>query len=152
MGQVKTPRPELCTVEGCTRKCFAIRLCNTHYAYRRKHGPFPKARNLTAKERIEEFSIPVPESGCWLWTRHLAEGGYGSFGEGGKHHRAHRIAYEVYVGPIPEGMFVCHKCDTRSCCNPDHLFLGTQSDNIKDMYRKGRGRKLKNGGIAGVKP
>ncbi len=55
-----------------------------------------------------------------------------------KNQYAHRVAYELATGPIPEGMVVCHRCDTPACINPDHLFVGTQQDNIADMHRKGR--------------
>lgn len=83
--------------------------------------------------------MPVPEAGCWLWTGALSSNGYGRVSS---NHRqigqAHRLFYALHKGPIPTGMFVCHKCDTRSCVNPDHLFLGTRIDNINDMVRKGR--------------
>jgi hypothetical protein len=60
--------------------------------------------------------------------------------DGRKNLRAHRAAYEVYVGPIPVGMLVCHTCDNPKCVNPDHLWLGTEADNTTDKVRKGRGR------------
>lgn len=52
---------------------------------------------------------------------------------------AHRMSYDCFIAPIPDGMLICHKCDNRKCVNPDHLFVGTQSDNRNDMYAKGRG-------------
>ena len=77
--------------------------------------------------------------GCWLWKGKPGSGGYGSW----KHGQAHRASWEFYRGPIPAGLQVCHRCDVPLCVNPDHLFIGTQSDNIQDMYAKGRGRKKK---------
>ena len=79
---------------------------------------------------------------CWNWTASRFWHGYGCFGvkEGEKYKTryAHRVAYEEVVGPIPDGLFVLHKCDNRGCVRPDHLFLGTQLDNMRDCSRKGR--------------
>lgn len=71
----------------------------------------------------------------------LTPGGYGLKG----HRYAHRVAWEKAYGPIPKGMNVCHHCDNRSCINPDHLFLGTQKDNVDDMLKKGRGKGFTKG-------
>jgi len=94
-----------------------------------------------AIERVLDKVVRIPFAGCWIFTGAVNESGYGIVGTGGRgqpNDRAHRITYRHYCGPIPEGMFVCHWCDTPSCCNPDHLFLGTNHDNVKDMVRKGR--------------
>jgi len=105
-------------------------------------------RVIPPKERIESNSIPVTETGCWLWLggvkghaplRQYGNITVGSRKEGGRRTvSAHRFSYETYIGPIPEGMFVCHKCDVPSCVNPDHLFVGTRQDNVDDRERKGR--------------
>lgn len=92
---------------------------------------------------IEDRSIPVPFSGCWLWTSSIDTSGYGHLRYGGRVDKAHRVSWMASYGAIPEGMFVCHKCDVRSCVNPDHLFLGTTTDNMRDMMRKGRGLKAR---------
>jgi hypothetical protein len=80
------------------------------------------------------------EEGCWEWTGAFRTGGYGHLNVGGRFRAAHRHSWELHNGPIPEGMLVCHHCDNRKCVRPDHLFLGTYSDNALDREQKGRGR------------
>lgn len=87
---------------------------------------------------IERFWSKVDKSGeCWLWTGGKS-GGYGYFKVNGSTLRANRLAYEIEHGEIPEGMLVCHSCDTPACVNPAHLWLGTDKDNQADKVAKGR--------------
>jgi hypothetical protein len=85
-------------------------------------------------EKFEEKYQPVTETGCWLWIGFTLPAGYGKFGD----MLAHRAAWEMFVGLIPEGLFVLHRCDTPSCVNPGHLFLGTHLQNMADMRAKDR--------------
>ena len=78
---------------------------------------------------------------CWEWTGAQFANGYGAFQVNGKTVRAHRFAWELAHGPIPEGIRVLHHCDNRLCCRPDHLFLGTDADNAADKIAKGRDRR-----------
>jgi hypothetical protein len=82
--------------------------------------------------------VSVSEHGCWLWLGGKDGDGYGLLEVYGKGFRAHRLAYEHWHGPIGEGLYVLHRCDDPSCVNPDHLWMGTQAENIADMYAKGR--------------
>lgn len=80
-------------------------------------------------------------SGCWLWSGPTQTRGYGDVRIGGRRGLAHRFAYEFTNGPIPEGLVVCHRCDNHLCVRPDHLFLGSQAENLRDMCSKERQAK-----------
>lgn len=88
---------------------------------------------------------------CWLWTGPLINAGYGKFKVESRTRSAHRFSYELRHGPIPEGMIICHTCDNPPCVNPDHLFLGTNKDNSRDMVAKNRAARLRGERANGVK-
>jgi len=92
---------------------------------------------MDALKRFNSKIIKIP-NGCWLWKAGTFKDGYGCFTYNGKIQRAHRVSYQLFLGSIPEGLLVCHKCDIRKCVNPDHLFLGTVLDNNLDCIRKNR--------------
>jgi HNH endonuclease len=92
----------------------------------------------TPKDMVR-FWAKIDRSGdCWVWTAATGNQGYGQFVVNHRKIRAHRIAFELAYGPIPTGLLVLHRCDNPPCCNPDHLFLGTQADNVDDMVEKRR--------------
>lgn len=97
----------------------------------------------SVRERLEALSEPVPATGCWIFTGTTNRLGYGYIAWN-KHKRmpAHRASYIVHVGPIPTGFDVCHKCDVRSCVNPDHLWAGSHQENMADMVAKGRSPRM----------
>ncbi len=94
---------------------------------------------LVNTDPVLKFWANVDKSGeCWEWTGGRTGTGYGVFGR--PQVKAHRYVWSIEYGPIPHGMFVCHQCDNPPCVRPDHLFLGTPSDNMQDMVAKGRAR------------
>lgn len=97
-------------------------------------GPLPVKERFWSK--VDRTGGP---DACWLWTGSCFDSGYGQFSQTRSiNRRAHRVAYELAIGPIPNGLNVLHRCDVRRCCNPAHFFLGTHLDNVADRDAKGR--------------
>jgi len=88
-----------------------------------------------------EKRIEKTASGCWIFHGPRNNMGYGMVSAGGNPMLAHRFFYQQVNGPIPAGMDACHRCDNPACCNPDHIFIGTRTDNMRDAVAKGRVRR-----------
>lgn len=99
-------------------------------------------RGLTSTELITANIAVDPITACWNWNAKLRPDGYAHLRIHSKRVLAHRLSYETFIGPIPDGVLVLHKCDNPSCVCPDHLFLGSHQDNKNDSVRKGRHKKL----------
>jgi hypothetical protein len=91
---------------------------------------------ITWTAELFRARLHVDEHGCWLWTGHVQDNGYGGITFNRKPTRTHRVSWILHNGPIPDGLCVLHKCDVRHCCNPDHLYLGTYADNNKDAWER----------------
>lgn len=138
-----------CEVPGCEWVGYKRRVCPKHAMRMRRYGSYdtvlPKGPQR-GDDHARFWSKVHKTDTCWLWTgTKQKKWGYGVFRVGGrsadgKTWLAHRYAYTISVGPIPEGMLVCHHCDVPACVNPSHFFIGTDADNNHDMESKGRGR------------
>lgn len=137
-----------CSVPGCGRRIRARGWCATHWDRWNKHGDVQahipvrslRPRGMDIADIFTHFMPDQPpKQGCWVWTGAINPAtGYGRMWHGDRSRSVHRFAYERFKGPIPDGLFVCHRCDNPPCCHPDHLFLGTPADNTRDMMSKDR--------------
>ena len=139
---------DICCIKECNLPVVALGLCNKHWRRNKKFGS-PVAvsshsgsfRGLSAEERFAKSVVKT--DGCWLWKASKDKNGYGIFrGElaGVMFTRAHRFSYALHTGDLLVGMQALHTCDNPSCANPDHLFSGTNADNMRDKVQKGRSR------------
>ena len=94
--------------------------------------------DILVKRRFFNKVDSMQAGECWNWDSTISDHGYGDFWCLGKRCRAHRISWEIYYGEIPEGILVLHKCDNKRCINPAHLYLGTNSDNMKDYLERSK--------------
>jgi hypothetical protein len=136
---------EFCKIDGCGKLHKSFGYCKNHlYSYQKYGDPLFKKQiqyhGLTTKERLEIRSVKGSR-GCIEFTGSKDKHGYGRLNINGVPKLVTRLSWEIYKGPIPEGMYILHRCDNPRCFNPEHLFLGTQQDNVDDMKTKGRARK-----------
>lgn len=130
----------MCSVAGCERTAVARTWCLPHYKRWQRWGD-PTGSKPTALERFWAKVDKDGPGGCWIWTSTRNHRGYGLFRDiPARQVATHRYSYMLHKGEIPEGLFVCHTCDNPPCCNPDHLWLGTHLENMRDRGAKGRYR------------
>lgn len=135
-----------CTVPSCqSGKYYAKGFCKAHYNHWKAYGdPTIYKKGFTVAEKFWPKVICHGPGQCWEWCGNKHDFGYGMLGlkinGKWKSEGAHRISWRIHKGQIPEGLNVLHSCDNPECTNPNHLFLGTQLDNLQDMLNKGRAK------------
>jgi len=133
----------VCSASNCDIESKRRGYCIKHYTRLLRHGDINHTAVIVNdnEARLKNNSVVI-ENGCWEWVKHI-KNGYGISGLNGKIEQAHRASWKVFVGEIPKGMQVNHKCHNKKCINPDHLYIGTQKQNMQDMISAGRGANRK---------
>lgn len=131
-----TDKLKCCCVEICekpTKK--SDKYCSMHRARLSRTGTLDRK---SVKEKFMDKCEPVTECGCWIWLGTINTNGYGRISLTGRKEQAHRYSFVLFKGKLAAGMQVNHKCDNPLCVNPDHLYAGTQKQNIRDCIDRGR--------------
>lgn len=134
-------RNSTCSIDSCDREVDAKGMCSKHYQNLRRYGYAIPRRDWSVEATLDDVGWDHVDSGCWEWRGRRNWNGYGVVSLARRDlsdARVHRLMFERYYGPIPDGMVIRHKCDNPPCSNPDHLELGTQNDNVQDMKDRGR--------------
>lgn len=122
-----------CSVSECARPLKAKGLCDLHYKRKWRGQP------IADLSLAEQFLARVEKTeSCWIWLGKTASHGHAHWRTRKYRDYAHRWSYRLFVGEIPAGAFICHKCDVPNCVNPAHLYAGTHADNMRDMRERGR--------------
>lgn len=133
-----------CSVEGCYKHSAAKGYCDTHYRRYKKYGfIFKSCHELPILDRFYLKTKLDSKTGCIEWIGSINAWGYGCFSYKCKSHLAHRFIYQSINEVDISGMLICHHCDNPKCVNINHLFIGTNQDNVNDMMKKGRWIPLK---------
>lgn len=129
----------------CSQKCANL--------YRTGKPGVKRNKPALHRNNPERFwaKVKMPLVGCWEWQCSINRHGYGALRYEKKAWLSHRLAYSLAVGSVPDGLCVLHKCDNRKCCNPAHLFLGTNDDNVQDRNSKGRTPRGEKSGTSKLK-
>ena len=132
-----------CKIGGCSGVSIAKELCNKHYLRIKNYGSsdLPEKPKKTIQEVLLSGALKTPD-GCLVWRKSL-RCGYGRFSYGGKSYSAHIASFLVNGGVVGYGLQVNHKCNNRACIEPNHLYAGTQKDNMRDMEISGRAKRLR---------
>jgi hypothetical protein len=139
-----------CEFKNCQNKHHSKGLCKAHYVQRQRGKPLtsvPKTSGTITENNKQNLinrllnKVEKTEKGCWEWKGTILSVGYGVMNVNSHRTYTHRLSYLLFKGEIPDEQDVCHKCDNRICVNPDHLWLGSRSDNIHDMVNKNRQAK-----------
>lgn len=133
----------LCRCECGQTQCFigaGIRSGNTRSCGCRAGRLTEDARGKWLRRRLTD-DVSRTDTGCWEWLGTCGSDGYGRITVNGRQSRAHIESYRLFCGPIPDGLWVLHRCDNPPCINPEHLFVGSVQDNVDDMFAKGRANK-----------
>ena len=137
---MRTNDMKICTENDCQGKVIARGLCQKHYMQQRRGGLFEPIYSVDDGQYLAS-RIRIDSNGCWIWQQSKREG-YGRIVRHGRTWQAHVFSYVTHIGEVPLGLQINHKCHVRACVNPEHLYAGSQQQNMQDMKDAGRDNYL----------